>query len=354
MTVHERPLVSRSSVLIEAGRFELREESIDPPSETTALVRVTYTGICGSDFPIVDGLHPRAPLPLVLGHEITGVIESPGGSRLAAGTPVAVNPLLACLDCTACSQGFFHVCKNLKIIGIDTAGSLSELLAVPVQNLYPFSSLVDPVQAAFAEPLAVAIHAVRRSRLARAERVLIFGAGPIGMLVALVARQMGAGQVSIVETSVQRRSVVEELGLTALEPTDVGTGRMFDVDAPDVIFDCAGHPSLPPLLTAFASVRGRIVIVALHQTPTSVDLKELALSEQEIIGTRVYTCEDFADAVRYIGEDALGLDRIPVTEYDLESVGEAFAEARSGKGAIKVLVRSNTRPPVYSEHGATS
>jgi (R,R)-butanediol dehydrogenase/meso-butanediol dehydrogenase/diacetyl reductase len=191
MTVYERRFESRSSVLIEAGRFELRKESVCPPSTTQALVRVTYTGICGSDFPIVDGLHPRAAMPLVLGHEITGVIESSGGSTLPAGTPVAVNPLIACLKCTACSQGFFHVCKNLKIMGIDTAGSLSELLAVPIYNLYPFSAHIDPVQAAFAEPLAVAIHAVRRSRLTRAERVLIFGAGPIGILVGLVAKHMG-------------------------------------------------------------------------------------------------------------------------------------------------------------------
>lgn len=107
------------------------------------------------------------------------------------------------------------------------------------------------------------------------------------------------------------------------------------------MFDCAGHSSVTPALTEAAPVRGRIVIVAVHHGPANIDLRELAFAEQEIIGVRVYEPADFAESVQLIGNRALGLARVPISEYPLEGVADAFAEARSAAGAVKVMVRSN-------------
>ncbi|ABM10037.1 2-desacetyl-2-hydroxyethyl bacteriochlorophyllide A dehydrogenase [Pseudarthrobacter sp. PvP004] len=323
------------------GTQRLRRPEAGPGE---VLVRVSFTGICGSDFPIVSGTHPRATLPLVMGHEITGTIENPGDSGLTEGATVAVNPLLPCDTCGACRKELWHVCRNLRLLGIDTPGSMAELIAVPAANVIPFSENVPAKEAALAEPLAVAVHAIRRARLAAGERVLIFGAGPIGILVALAARHAGAADVAVVEPSERRREVVEALGLRALGPSDVPVAKEHGETATDVVFDCAGHHSVTPLLTKVAPVRGRIVIVAVHHGSAEVDLRELAFAEQEIIGVRVYESADFAESVRLISHHELPLAGIPISEYPLESVEEAFAEARSGTGAVKILVRSLPQP----------
>ena len=341
MTSHTGTLMPhRAAVLTAPGEFAVENRSQLRAEAHEVLVRITFTGICGSDFPIVDGTHPRAVLPLVMGHEMTGTIEDPGSSGLKTGTTVAVNPLLPCGECGACTRGLPHVCRNLRLLGIDTPGSMTEVMAVPTANITAFPKPVPAREAALAEPLAVAIHAVRRARVVPGERVLIFGAGPIGILVAQVARHEGAKVFGVVEPSERRRQVVESLGLTALAPEDVPVARLHRDDAADVVFDCAGHHSVTPLLTEAAPVRGRIVIVAVHHGPAEVDLREMAFAEQEIIGVRVYEPQDFARSVDLISSQALPLADIPVSEYPLEEVASAFAEARSGSGAVKVLVRS--------------
>jgi len=330
----------QAAVLLAPGRFGIQRLAHPQSGPGEVLIRVSFTGICGSDFPIVNGTHPRATLPLVMGHEITGTVEHPGSTGLAPGTAVAINPLLSCGTCGACLKGLRHVCRNLRLLGIDTAGSMAELMAAPADNVVPFSGPVPAKEAALTEPLAVAVHAVRRARVAAGERVLIFGAGPIGILVALVARHAGASDVVVVEPSERRRKVVEALGLRALAPDVAPVAREHNDDAADVVFDCAGHHSVTPLLTEVAPVRGRIVIVAVHHGPAEVDLRELAFAEQEIIGVRVYDSADFVESARLISTRTLPLGKIPVAEYPLEAAADAFAEAQSGTGAVKVLVGS--------------
>lgn len=343
MTTTNDSAAIRAAVLQGAGQFATQWLPRPEPRRDEVLIRVSYTGICGSDFPIVNGSHPRATFPLILGHEITGTVEHPGVSDLRIGATVAVNPLLPCGTCGACRRGLGHVCRNLRLLGIDVNGSMAELMTAPATNVLPFSRKVPSKEAALAEPLAVAVHAVRRARVAAGHRVLIFGAGPIGILVALVARHSGAADVAVVEPSERRRNVVEELGFRAIAPAASQVAREHRDDVADVVFDCAGHHSVTPRLTEVAPIRGRIVIVAVHHGPAEVDLRELAFAEQEIIGVRVYEAADFAESVRLISDRALALADIPVSEHPLEAAADAFAEARSGAGAVKVLVGSGAR-----------
>lgn len=335
-------------VLVAPEAFELREDVLATRRPGWARVKVSYTGICGSDFPIVSGQHPRAVLPLVMGHEITGVVlESDSGPP--PGTRVAINPLLHCGNCGACQARLTHLCRSLRLLGIDAPGSLAEVMEAPDENLFPFADTTDAVSAAWAEPLAVAVHAVRRSNLTAGESALIFGAGPIGLLVALVARHYNAGTITIAEPAVQRREVAESLGFSTVAPEDLRSARARADSGPDVVFDCAGHPKVAPLLTDVAPVRGRIVIVAVHHRPELIDLRELAFAEQQVSGVRVYERGDFGTAVRLIDEGALPLVDIPVVVYPLSHIAAAVDEARSGRGAVKILVASEdpsnpTRP----------
>ncbi|MBU8864821.1 alcohol dehydrogenase catalytic domain-containing protein [Paenarthrobacter sp. MMS21-TAE1-1] len=329
----------RAAVLEAPGKFSVQNVPRPALAAHEVLVRIAYTGICGSDFPIVDGIHPRATLPLVPGHEMAGIVEESGDGELPSGTVVAVNPLLSCGGCGACARGLPHICRNLRLLGIDAPGSMAELMAVPSASLFPLPAGTPLKEAVLAEPLAVAVHAIRRSRLVSGESALIFGAGPIGLLIGLVARHIGAS-VTLVEPNDRRREAVEALGMPAITPNAAPVARALRDDVADVVFDCAGHRTVTPLLTEATPVRGRIVIVAVHHGPSEVDLRELAFAEQEIIGVRVYERRDFSESVRLIGAGLLPVGAVPISEYPLESAMDAFSEARSGSGAVKVVIRS--------------
>jgi len=306
-----------------------------------ALVRVAYNGICGTDLAILHGKHPRAKAPLVMGHEMSGSVERAGATGPAAGTLVTVEPLISCGTCKACLTGNSHVCRRLGLYGIDTDGGMAEFVALPPEVLHAVPGSVDPRTAALAEPLAVAVHAVSRSGMERGDVVAVYGAGPIGVLTALVARHEGAGTVVISEPSAWRRAVAARLGFTVvpeggsvaevLEPLTGGEGA-------DTTFDSAGHPSVAAELAATTRVHGRIVIVGVYKTPTALDLQAICFKEQSLVGVRVYTSADITRAIELIAAESLGLSAFPTKAFDLADSGAAFAAATQGDDCLKVLV----------------
>lgn len=335
---------TRAAVLTAPRTFELAERTLERPSGWATL-RVLFTGICGSDFPIYDGLHPRAQLPLTLGHETVATVIDPGDSSVHTGTLVAVNPLRPCGACGACQLDLPHLCRSLRLHGIDFDGSMAETMIAPPDALVPFAPGVPPRIAALAEPLAVAVHAVGRARLAPAEPILIFGAGPIGLLVALVAAARGASSITLVEPNERRREIARDLGFVAVPPGELPVAREAgDLSSAAIVFDCAGHPSVSRDIVGMTRVRGRIVVVAVHHGHAEIDLRELAFTEQEVLGVRVYTHEDFQAAVDLISSDELELGRLPVSIYPLEQADTAFQEARSGDRSTKVLISSHDEP----------
>lgn len=335
---------TRAAPLTAPGQFALTTRSLDP-REGWATLQVLFTGICGSDFPIYEGTHPRARLPLVLGHETVAKVIDPGNSRVPVGSLVAVNPLRPCGACGACEVDLPHLCRSLRLHGIDFDGSMAETMIAPPESLVPFGPDVPPQVAALAEPLAVAVHAVNRARIAPAEPVLIFGAGPIGILIALVAAARGASEITLVEPNEHRREIARNMGFVAVRPGALPAARdAGDLTAAAVSFDCAGHPSVARDIVGMTRVRGRVVVVAVHHGHAEIDLRELAFAEQEVLGVRVYTHADFRDAVDLISSDALGLERLPVSIFPLDLAAEAFQEARAGDKATKVLISSQQVP----------
>lgn len=322
------------------GKIETRRVPVPELPEGSALVRVEYTGLCGTDFSILQGTHPRAQAPLIMGHEITGVVEVPGAGGPPAGTRVTVEPLITCGRCRPCRDGFPHVCRNLGLYGIDAPGSLAEFVALPAGALVPVAAHVPARQAALAEPLAVAVHAVNRSGLQGGEHVAVFGAGPIGILTALVARHAGA-TVLISEPSEERAAAARSLGFETVPPgadpvhaVKTATGG----DGADVVFDTAGHPAVAAVLPAAARVRGTVVLVGVHKKPAEVDLQAVTFAELTVVGVRVYTRADVEHAVGLLETDALGLGRLPVRVFALADAAAAFAMAMSAGPVLKVLV----------------
>ncbi|WGM20508.1 alcohol dehydrogenase catalytic domain-containing protein [Paenarthrobacter sp. OM7] len=331
----------RAAVWTGPDTIEYRTVPLPEVPEGWALVRSELTGICGTDFSILHGSHPRAEAPVVMGHEITGIVEIAAAGGPAAGTRVTVEPLIHCGKCHPCREGDTHVCRSLKLYGIDVAGSLAEYVALPAETLIPVSSAVPLHEAALAEPLAVAVHAVSRSGLKGGERVVVFGAGPIGILTALVARAEGAGSVLISEPSEERRLVAEELGFDTVasgaDPVHTILGATGG-DGADIVFDSAAHPSVAALLPKAVRVLGTIVLVGVYKKPVEVDLQALTFAENTVVGVRVYTRADVERAVKLIEGGELGLGRIPVEVFPLEETRAAFTKAMTAGAVLKVFV----------------
>ncbi len=293
-----------------------------------ALVDVAYTGLCGTDLHICTGHHPRAVPGLVLGHELSGTLATDAGD-LPAGTRVVVNPLLSCGHCATCLAGRPHTCANLRLLGIDAQGGAAEQVAVPEGSLVPLPADADLAAAAFAEPLAVAVRAVRRSRLALGEDVVVVGAGPVGLAVALCARRAGAGSVLVVETAPARQEVAAGLGLEV-------TARAADAVAP-VVFDCASHPAVAARLAALAAPAGRVVLVGVYPGLTPVDLQAVTFKELEVIGTRVYSRDDLDTAARMITSGAFDPRPLLTRTVPISEAAKAVDDLASGRD-VKVLV----------------
>src|SRR5438552_3924635 len=176
-----------------ARRFTTIEAPTPKPGPGDALLRVLRVGICGTDLHIFQGdLDHRVPKGGVIGHEtFAEVVEAPSGSGFKPGDRVVVDPVVSCTTCRACRMGASYLCRELKVRGVDVTGGMQEYYAVPVTTLLHVPDTLSDDQAAVIEPLAVATHDVRRAQVKRGDKVLVFGGGPIGTLIALVAREFG-------------------------------------------------------------------------------------------------------------------------------------------------------------------
>jgi (R,R)-butanediol dehydrogenase/meso-butanediol dehydrogenase/diacetyl reductase len=297
-------------------------------AEGQVLVKVAYTGLCGTDLHICAGEHPRAKPGQVIGHEIVGAITAPVGD-LPAGSTVVVDPLLACGKCATCRADRPHTCANLRLVGIDVPGGAAPLVAVDTDRLVPAAGSVDNRRLAFAEPLAVAVRAVRRARLQLGETVVVIGGGPIGGAVAVCAARAGASNVVVAEPSPERRAFIEALGFpTAPRATGLNA---------DVVFDAAAHPSVAPDLTTVPTPGGRVVLVGVYGDPVPVDLRAATFKELTVVGTRVYSREDIRVATRMIAEATFDPTPFLTATVSLDDAPLAIAELRHGHG-VKVLV----------------
>jgi 2-desacetyl-2-hydroxyethyl bacteriochlorophyllide A dehydrogenase len=299
---------------------------------------VAYCGICGTDLHIAHGaMDARIPTPMVIGHEMSGTVAEVGDGvdTIRAGDPVVVRPLDT-RESTPADRGFSHIGRKLKFIGIDSPGALQSSWTVPAFAIHALPPAVELRLAALAEPLAVACHDVRRAELAADETALVIGGGPIGTLIALVARSRGA-RVLVVEPDDQRRALAEELGLDAFAPEEDLGAAIGEVGA-EVVFEVSGSAAGILAATKHAAIRGRVVVVAIFPEPKPVALFDLFWKELEVRGARVYEPEDFEAAITLMADDLLGLERLISAVEPLVRVPEVFDELRGARQAMKILV----------------
>lgn len=326
------------------------EDYPEPERGDEIIVKVRFTGICGSDITIKSGKHPRARTPLVLGHEFMGTISyvpERHGKQFSVGQRVVVNPLVSCKICRPCRAGDEHVCEKLQLLGVErNPGAFAEYVSVPqAERIHPLPDSVSDEEGALVEPLAVAVHAVKTAGLAGGETVAILGAGPIGLLVAQVAAAAGAGKLFISETDDERLKMAARLNGAIIDvkksdPVDEikkGTGGY----GADIVFDAAGVPDSAAQVIPLAGIKGKIIMVAIHKKPAEVAFRDLAYKELTIMGTRIYAKGDFEDAISLLAGGRVGVKPLVTHVFSMKEALMAFEVVQHGKGACKVLIRQD-------------
>lgn len=318
------------------------------PAEGEVRIRVAYAGLCGTDLHIIHGsMDARVSRPLIFGHEMSGTIESVGAGvdGWAVGDAVTVMPLEWDGTCPACLAGNTHICQNLVFVGIDSPGALQELWNVRSDLLVRLPEGVSLKTAALAEPVAVAVHDVRRSELTAGDHAVVVGGGPIGVLIATVARDAGA-EVVVIEPEAGRRAQIAELGFETLDPMAADQAAWVEEwtggAGADVVFEVSGSAAAVRGVTALAKVRGTIVIVAIHPTPREIDLQRVFWRELRLLGARVYQRQDFERAVELLAAGVIPADSIISATVGLDDIPSAIADLENGR-ALKVLVEIDAR-----------
>lgn len=326
----------------------LKTEEIDSPvcADGEALVRVHSAGICGSDMAIFAGKHPRAKPPLVMGHEFAGEIVEiqPGGieTQLAVGDRVTAYPLLVCGSCWACRNGVSHVCRDLKLIGIDRDGAFAEYVSVPLDLLVKFSDRLTYDQAALIEPLAVGVHALEMAGEPDWQTALVIGCGPIGLLVGLCLQNAGIENLLMCDINPRRVKRAAGMNFQAINSADTNlvdrVTEMTQGEGADIVFECAGSAPAALQMCDLVRSRGKIIMVSVHKEPHPVDLRAISFKEISMIGTRVYTPGNYRQALQLITD--LPYEDVISHRVNLESGADGFDIMEQAADACKVIIKA--------------
>jgi (R,R)-butanediol dehydrogenase / meso-butanediol dehydrogenase / diacetyl reductase len=323
--------------------IEIRQHEPEPVGPGQVQIEVAYTGICGTDLHIFHGdMDARVDIPAIVGHEMSGIVAAIGDgvTQWRVGDHVTVMPLDWDGTCPACLAGNQHVCHNLNFIGIDSPGALQRFWNVNADVLVALPKHLPLDHAALVEPVAVAVHDVRRGEVSTGDRVVVIGGGPIGVLIATVAKHSGA-DVVVTEVDAGRRTAAADLGFRVLDPTTtdlVGWVNDWTANAgADVVFEVSGAAAAVLGSTDLVKVRGTVVIVAIHPQPRPINLQRVFWRELRLLGARVYERTDFERAIELLDSGVIPADALISSIRPITDTAAAFADLESGRG-MKVLI----------------
>lgn len=331
------------------GTRQYRIENVAEPHAGSGEVRikVIYNGLCGSDLHIFENQHPtlKDAFPIVLGHEFSGYVDEIGDGveGFELGVPATIQPVRSCGKCKWCldKKGNLALCPEERFYD----GGTAQYYVAAAGNVITFKNNDDLMDAAMAEPLAVAVHGVKlASEGIAGKTVLVTGAGTIGLLTAQYARHLGAAQVFVTDLMENRLDAVAKLGMIPINPARDDFKAIIrahtGVDKVEVSFECAGHENSLANCIEFTETRGVVVLLAVFTKRPATDMFRVEDRELRIFGAYQYTPTDFAEAAKLIDDKSLNLAVMRGKVFNLDDVQQAVEWTIAHPGeCLKVMLK---------------
>lgn len=341
----------KAAVIPSIRKMEFLNVDIPALETNEALVRVAYTGICGSDVHSYHGRSAATVYPVITGHEYSGVIEkiamnavNPNG--LKVGDKVVGWIVIACGLCDACIAGYPNLCRNLKCYGTQTAGTFREYISTPLSMLYKIPDNADLRLYALVEPMTVATYAVRETPVLLGDSVFVIGGGPIGVCTAIAARQAGASQVVISEISEEKRERIESMGFVFLNPTKCNVVaealRMTQGKGFNCVMEASASKSGYELMTKIGSFRSKAMNIGQTTEPLPIIPREIMVNEMTLKAIRIHHQSTFGLVVEMFNNGNKGfidtLYKLISHDYEFDQLQEAFEFCSNDRTYCKVMI----------------
>jgi (R,R)-butanediol dehydrogenase/meso-butanediol dehydrogenase/diacetyl reductase len=324
----------RAAVLNDAHQLEVSEVADPTPGAGELVLRVTACGICGSDLK----LRPSMPAGMVMGHEFCGEVVATGADTDAQwqiGRHVTALPLIGCGRCLACLAGEPAHCAQADMVGVGgSPGGFAEFVRVDQRETVALPHTIDPALGALVEPLAVGLHAVERAHIRSGDRVLVLGAGPVGLSVIAWAARSGARELVVSDPSAVRREAASQFGAT--RTVDPAAERL--EPRYDVVIECVGLPGMTDACVGASVRHGHVVIAGVCTKPDPYVPISALVKELTVDFVVYYTRREFFSVAETLAQDSLDAAAFVTKRVGLDDADDAFTELLEAKDQRKILV----------------
>jgi L-iditol 2-dehydrogenase len=340
------------AVLQSPKTITFQDIPVPEPGEGQVLIEVKRIGICGSDIHVYHGSHKYATLPIVQGHEGSGIVAKVGCGveKFIPGDMVTLRPQDFCGKCGLCKQGRYNLCENYKVLGVlgGTTGMASEYFLVDASKLHKLPSSMSFDEGAMVEPVAVAVHAVKLGGKASNSKILVIGAGPIGNLSAQAAKALGADKVMITDINSIRLRLARDCGIDFCVNTmelhlETAILQYFGPDRADFILDCAATNRTLEQSIRSARRGTNIVLVGNFYDFVPVELGLVQRRELNLIGDMNYLAEDYEDAISFIAEGKIQVKKLISNHFMLKEYAAAYQYIDDNKSGSVMKVMINVK-----------
>ena len=334
----------KALVIDEPGKARVADVPKPAPGPGEVLIRVERCGICGTDVHIFRGEY-LGDYPITPGHELAGEVAAVGNgvASFAPGDRVAIEPNIACDSCPACLSNRQNFCENWKAVGVTLPGGMAEYVVAPAKAVFGIGDL-DYAEGAFVEPLSCVLHGMQRAEVELADRVLIVGAGPIGMLLLKTALAMGASSIAVVDRSAARLALAAAEG--GRETSTLSSIEEIPRDRFDLVIDATGVPAVMGRTTQWARPGGRILLFGVPPSGAQVTLDAFAIFRKGLALLSSYTSvRNSIQAVRMLRSGRIDVSALVSHELPLDRFAEGVAMIEQGAaGVLKVLMAPGSQP----------
>lgn len=333
------------AIMTEPGKIIFTDAPVPEVNSNQIKVKMMRIGVCGSDVHVNHGKHPYTSYPVVQGHEVSAQVVEAGSdvTNVAVGDKVTIQPQVVCGTCYPCTHGMYNACEELKVMGFQTTGMASEYFVTEAAKALKLPDGMSWDHGAMIEPLAVAVHALKRYGDVAGQRVLVLGGGPIGNLVAQTAKAMGAEKVLLSELSIYRLKTAEKCGIETVNPSEkdlkVAITENFGSDGADVIFECVGINATMKQAIDYARKGSDIVVVGVFGDMGTINMGYIQDHELRLIGTAMYREEDYIKAIELVEAGLIEFDALITSHVAFKDYPEAYTLIDEQKDQVmKVII----------------